>query len=303
MNVESNAITTTMYISSIFFFKDTIFFFKYYLFIMKRVGKNGNVYYTYYKKKRGRKKKTGPKRKKLDKHIKTYDGTWNYKILRFDFKKQVEYIGTYRTIEDLAKKRSELEELNASVEMPVKYIVSNGKKDGITENESEYVILKRIRNEGESNESILRNQYGKLVKHITTSSRYFIYDKFPCIKEETFWVYGFNPKADRKTYKWIYSSFIDDILEYGLTFINIYVYGNKLIFRYDGNHIELVICKNISDSIRMYNLLMEKYKKNKCVLFRGMIKGHTDRGYDIIRLIEEKTGWTKKKIYKNTTAK
>jgi len=269
---------------------------------MRKVSKNGKKYYYYYKKKIGRHKKRGVKAKKKKK-VRTYDGTWNYKILRFDFRKQSEYIGTYRTIEDAYKKKNELEQKNSEVEFPSHFIVSKKKEDGIAEKNSEYVIMKRIRKEDESNESMLRNEYGKIVKHVSTSKKYYVFDKFPCLTEETFWVYGHNPSSDRKTFKWIYDNFIEKASEEYFSFVNIYIYNNKVIFRYDGGNFNFVICKNEIDAIRMYNLLQEKYKKDKRLIFTGKVKGHSDRGNEIINMIKEKTGWPLNKIYKMTTAK
>lgn len=271
---------------------------------MKKVNKEGKVYYYYYKKKIGRKKKRGVKAKKKKNTFGTgKDRTWNYKILRFDFRKQSAYIGAYRTIEDAYKVKAELMKQNKSVEFPVTYTVSKRFNCGTTETNSIYAILKKIKEEGESNKSMLRNEYGKLVEHITTSNKYYIIDKFPCLVEETFWVYGHHPITDRKTYNWIYTNFIDEVYDTTLSLVNIHIYNNKVIFRYDGDEFNFVICKNISDSIRMYSLLRKKYEKNKRVLFTGQIFGHSDRGRELIKMLKEKTGWSDYKIYRTTTAK
>lgn len=271
---------------------------------MIKKNKDGKKYYYYYKKKRGRHKKRGVKaKKKVDNKKKKVDRSWNYKILKFDFKKQTEYIGAYRTLEDAYKKRAELEAKNAAVEFPSKYIVSKRFGNVPTEIISEYAILKKIKDAGDSNESMLRNQYGKIVKHITTSKNYFILEKFPCLTEETFWVYGFNPKTDRKTFPWIYENLIDNEYNERICIINVYLYNNKVIFRYDGGDTNFVICKNVSDAMRMYKLLYEKYKKNKMVVFTGGCNGYSDRGKDIINLIKEKTGWPPYKIYRRETCK
>lgn len=271
---------------------------------MKKINKEGKVYYYYYKKKIGRKKKRGVKAKKKKGETKSSkDRTWNYKILKFDFRKQTDYIGVYRTIEDAYKEKSKLLRLNELVEFPVVYTVSKRFNCGTTETNTIYAILKKIKEEGESNKSMLRNEYGKLVEHVTTSKKYYIIDKFPCLVEETFWVYGFHPITDRKTYGWIYTNFVDDVCNSTLSLVNIHIYNNKVIFRYDGDEFNFVICKNVSDSIRMYNLLKKKYEKNKRVCFTGQIMGHSDRGRELIHMIKEKTGWSDYKIYRTTTAK
>lgn len=82
---------------------------------------DGSTYYYYYKKKRGRKKKRGPKKKKSN-YIPKGRETWDYKILRFDFRKQTDYIGKYHNLLEVSEKIKELEARNNSVEFPVKYI-------------------------------------------------------------------------------------------------------------------------------------------------------------------------------------
>lgn len=267
----------------------------------KRYREDGTFYYYYYRKKT-RKKKRGPKTKK-SKGKAPYDGTWNFKILRFVSKKQVGYIGKYRKYEDAYKRVQEELKKYENVEFPIMSLNNSSTSGEFNEPDSEIVILKKIRNENESNESLVRNKYGKYVKHITNSEKYYIYEKFPYREEETFWVYGYSPNTQRKTYKWVYENLIDG--EKGLPFIiiNVYLYNNKVIFRYDDERFEFVICKNVSDAIRFYNLLNERYKKEKNVIFTGMVKGTDDRGRATIQMIKERTGWDYNKIYKKNTVK
>ena len=264
---------------------------------------DGTPYYYYYQPKKGRKKKRGPKKRKPKKE-KIYDGSWNYKIIQFDFKKQVKYIDKFRTLDEVEKKKQELISANNKIEFPVKFINNQRNNKDLYDFESEYVVLKKIKDkETENNESLLRNSFGKFVKHVTTSNNYYVYDKFPCLKEETFWVYGFNPHTNRKTYNWIYTNFIEEYFNDNYTIINVYLYNNKVIFRYGFDNIEFVVCKNISDAIRMYNMLKERYKNIKRVIFTGFVKGHSDRAEETIKIIKDKTGWELSKIYRTNTKK
>lgn len=264
---------------------------------------DGSFYYYYYKKKKGRKKKRGPK-SKSNKNIKPKNyKLWDFKIVRCDFRKQEEYIGQYHDVEEITKKKEELIKQNESVEIPIMYISNRRKNKQTYDYESEYVILKRVRDiEINDNITELRNQYGKYVKYSTTSEKWVIYDKFPCKIEETFWVYGFNPKTDRKTIKWVYETFIDEYIEVSYDMVQIYVYNNKVIFRYSMDYIEFIMAKNVSDAIRIYNFLEEKYKKNrKRVIFTGFVGSHTDRTNDTFKQLKEKTGWDDAKIYRKRT--
>ena len=264
----------------------------------KILREDGSTYYYYYTKKRGRHKKTGPKKKKKKPGAKNQD-TWDFKILQFDSKKQVAYIGKYHNLGEADAVKQKLLKENDSVEFPVKY-VNNGKYRGHNEYVSEYLILKR--NTDNINGHFLRNEYGKLTENKITDKDWVVYDKFPHVKEETFWVYGYNPKTDRKTFHFIYDNFINKVIDGTYNLVQVYIYNNKVIFRYDYDQIEFVVCKNTSDAIRMYNLLEEKYKKSKQVFFTGSTTGKDYRAGEIKRLIMEKTGWSIKKIYKKTTS-
>ena len=271
---------------------------------MKKYKEDGTFYYYYYKKKVGRKKKRGPKTKKKNKKDRLYDGSWNFKIIQFDFKKQVRYIGKYRTLADVEKARQQLMEMNDSVEFPVEYTNDRRRNaEGMCRYESEYVILKKIKpGEDRTTESMLRNEYGKLVRHVTTSKDYYVYDKFRKLKEEKFWVYGYNPVSERKTYRFIREMFVETMPYEKESMLNIYLYNNKVIFRYDYDF-ELVICKNISDGIRMYKMLYERYGRQKGVIFTGKIGGGGERVRHTIEMIREKTGWDAAKICKANTYK
>lgn len=257
--------------------------------------------YYYYKKKIGRHKKPGAKRKKRVRG-RRWQEPWDYKIIRFNFRVQDKFIGAYHDLKEVECAKRILQMQNEEVIFPKKY-VNNGRKDKqIYENISEYVVLKKIRDaETTDRTTMIRNEYGKFVKHVYTDDEWQIWDKMPCVTEETFWVYGFNPKTDRKTFAWIYENLVDQKIEEKNDLVIIYVYGNKVIFKYDLDF-EFVLCKNQSDAIRMYNLLEEWCKKRKRnVIFSGMATRQTSRLNTTIEMIKEKTGWDNRKITRRST--
>ena len=267
---------------------------------MKKEKSDGTTYYYYYKKKLGRHKKSGRKKRKKSRG-RRWQKTWDFKILRFDFKKQETYIGTYHDLDEALSVKAILEENNKSVVFPKKF-VSNGHKDRkLIELESEYAILKRVRDlDNGTNVTQLRDQYGKFVDHQTTSENWAIVDKFPCLIEETFWVYGYNPKTDRKTFEWIYKNLVTNYAEEKNNLVMVFVYLNKVIFKYEEDF-TFVICKNQSDAIRMYNLIEERTKRVKNVMMTGATGTKTDRGQALIEQIMEKTGWTRRKVTSKST--
>ena len=260
----------------------------------KKINSDGKIYYYYYKKKRGRKKKRGPKKKKPI--IEKKKQSWDYKIIICESNKQDKYIGVYHDIAEVELVKKKIIEKNNSVIFPIK-VKNSGK---LSEFKSEYLILKRT-NDAKNLPTKMPNEYGKWIDNYTTSDVWAIFDKFPALIEETFWVYGYNPKKDRKTFEWI----INELLLSNLTdtdVIQIFIYNNKVIFKREDD-IDFVICKNISDAIRMYNLLREYCNSNKIKLaiFTGLVNKRTDRTASIVKLLQKKTGWGIYKIYRTST--
>lgn len=260
---------------------------------MKILHDDGHVSYYYYKKKLGRKKKTGRKRKKKTRG-RRWQETWDYKIVRCTFNKQDEYIGNYRNLEEVEYARRVLEEENERIVFPVRFVNNGRKSTSLYDFKCEYLILRRG-----AETTHIQDEYGKYIKHVTNSENWSVYDKFQCLKEETFWVYGFNPRTGRKTFAWIYDNLIE-----GMTVptgvIRVYIYNNKVIIQYDDDF-NFVICKNTSDAIRFYNLIEKMSKNNNAIVLTGMTLGHTERTNTIFNLIKEKTGWSDAKIYRTTT--
>lgn len=261
---------------------------------------NGNRTYYYYKKKIGRPKKRGPK-KKPKKRGSEHQQPWNYKIIKCDFRKQDSVIGIFHDLGEVDAAKQILLDENDKIIFKKRNAVLHSNKKNV-EYLSEYVVLEKIRDNNIENTSKLRNSFGKLVEHTTNSERWKIVDKFPCEKEETVWVYGYNPRTDRKTILWVMENFLEEpLLNDNFVIIRVMVYNNKVIFRYDINNIEFVICKSHGDAIRFYNTLLKRYEKSKRIVFTGLVVTRSDMGNMLISLIHEKTGWEKRKIIRMNT--
>lgn len=125
-------------------------------------------------------------------------------------------------------------------------------------------------------------------------------DKHIYYKEESFWVYGFNPKTQRKDFNYILNEIVLAHNNDKNYFKRIMIFKNKLIIQYDFD-IDMVICKNQEDAIRLYNELEVKTKKAKCrnVFFNGIVaKSNKDW---IMEMIMNKTGWNKQKVIRSST--
>lgn len=253
-----------------------------------------------YKKKRGRKKKRGPKKKKpVIQH--TYVGLKRpYHIITTNNGVQLKDIYTAVSI-DVAIKKMKLfqEQLNKNVRFPVKYISNRGEKT-FTSADYRLMLIKK-REPGDVFSGKMKNEYGKYVDCITDNDNWLFIDELPYNVEETFWVYGYNPKRQRKTFQFIF----DELVRFGKynnEIKQIAVYKNKLLIS-STSKFDMVICKNHQDSVRLYNEIHVESvnKKLKYVTFSGDITKHTMSFYIWYQKIENLTHWTKRKINKNTT--
>ena len=251
------------------------------------------------RKRRGRPKKRGPKKKRKYiskkpkvKHYITYD----FKIVATLNGRQKEYVGQYYSLEKAYEKFRELEKSNDEVIFKRKVINAGSLKDS----RDEYLLLQKNRN-GELGNTMLRNQFGKLIEQISSNPKWIIYDKCDRSVEETFWVYGYCPKTNRKTFKWVYENLVIGGLKESYDIERILTYKNKLIIKYDDGKMGIVICKNVSDCFRFYNLLQEWCRKNRQIFFIGSYDRISDRRRELEDELIEYTGWPKIKLQRDST--
>lgn len=250
----------------------------------------------------GRPKKRGPK-KKYKRKPKNYippvkkTVSWPYKIVACRNGKQIKYIGKYVDAESAYSKINELLDNNKKIIFPSKITHA----DKIKDDKFEYLILERKTSD---NVVLLRNDIGKLVEQKTNSENWVIYDKFKYDVEETFWVWGYNNKSERKTFKWIYDNILIGNLMSEYDIIRVLLYKNKIIFKDDDENLDMVFCKSISDAIRFYNLLQEWIKKDKIkqIFFLGQYNDISEKRRQLENQIMKLTGWSKKKIQMSSTS-
>lgn len=182
---------------------------------------------------------------------------------------------------------------NESVFFPRKFVNYNG----ISEVEYKMLIVKDIE-EGDKNRFV-RDKFGKLYEEQPLGGIWTILDSCEYNFEETFWVYGFNPKTDRKT--------IGDIIKllmkgaYKQKMVKqIIVVHNKLVIHSE-EHFEMVICKNKEDAQRLHHALHKATLKTKIksLLFMGTASPATVS--TMYEIIHEKTGWPYTKIRRTST--
>ena len=225
-------------------------------------------------------------------------GKYNYQIIVTSHDKQLDFIKSFRTEAQVNKYFNSMLNENKNIKFPVKYI----SRKKIEEAKYELVIIKR-KNEDESSITKLRNNYGEFTEYNTNNDDWIVYDKAPYDIEESFWIYGYHPLVDRKSFSFIIDELVKPKVTNKYEFAQIIIFLNKLIIK-SYNKTDMVICKNKSDCIRLYNEIKkccEKNKKYKYCLFSGDWNSSRKLRKDAIEIISKLTNWNKLKITRNST--
>lgn len=245
-----------------------------------------------------KKKKNKKKNKNITLQVKEVDKRENYRIIITSQNKIM--ICVFKTMykkSALSAFDKIIKENKKNIRFPVRYSSRDHKLMP-----SKYeLLLMRTKNEDETQNPLLRNEYGQLVPHVSNSDKMVIYKKEEYLFEESFWVYGLNPKSQRVDFKYILNDMVLKdlkIVKYPIKTITIY--RNKLIIQTDDD-IDIIICKCEDDVVRLYTEIEKEINKLKIksVLFTGIAKGvYNNR---IEEKIIEKTGWDLYKIRRKST--
>ena len=221
-----------------------------------------------------------------------------FSIILVNHGKQFKSLCAEATEPKIYKRFNEIIKENKNVVFPIKY--NNAASKEIVESEYEIVIIK-CKQENDSHVNKVRDEYGKYVDYETTDEDWIVIDRAPYYIEETFWVYGFHPRIQRKDFMWIFDNFIAKNGNDKYSIKSIILYKNKLLVECNGK-LEMVICKNKSDCIRLYNQLEEFSRDNKFKynIFMGDIDASKYKSSWMDK-IQELTHWNRKKIMRSST--
>lgn len=227
--------------------------------------------------------------KELKEREKIGDELAFYTIFITKDKKRIQRIGAARWKTDAYKLFNEAIEKNESeVKFPLKYITKTSDKAVVTK--YEIVMMKKVKEDDEKITQF-KNEDGKYVDNIIIDKdSHIIEAKHDWLIEETFHVYGYHPRRDRKTYDFILNEMILKEATMKNDIRSITTYKNKLFIDYIGDF-DFVICKNSSEAQRLYTKLEHDIPKNfkKLVFFLGEI--NKNRISDTIARMMDKTGW------------
>lgn len=211
-----------------------------------------------------------------------------YRIILTNRGRKIKQLCNAKTEKDIMGKFHKLLKDNEKeILFPKKWIVQEHE---MFPSEYEIVVLKK-KEEMDDDVTKVKDDYGKYTNYKTNSENWIVIDRSPYEIEESFWVYGYHPRLQRKDYKWIMENFVDKDAKDKATFKSLQLYANKLLFEINGK-LEMVICKNKSDSIRLYNKIQEECekKKYKYIAFMGDLansKYKLDWAHKIMKL----TNW------------
>lgn len=220
-----------------------------------------------------------------------------YSIIFANHGKQKEVICSEETETKIYKRFNQLLKENKKIVFPMRF---NNEKHVMVESEHELIIIK-CRDYLDNQVNKVKDDTGKFINYQTDNEDWIVVNRAPYNVEETFWVYGYHPKIQRKTFQWIFENFIAKDANNKYMFKTIVLYLNKILIECNG-HLEMVICKNKSDSIRMYNLLEQFCKKGKYkyVAFFGDLANSKYKS-DWKKKIMNLTHWDSKKVGRSST--
>ena len=180
-----------------------------------------------------------------------------YQIILTNHSKILKTICSEKTEKLIYKRLNKLLNDNKKVSFPMQY---NNLKHVMVKSEYELVIIK-CKEFGDSDVNKIKNEYGQYINYESSDKNWIVVDRVNYDIEETFWVYGYHPKLQRKTFDWVFKNFIYNNPKNKNEFKNVCVYLNKILIECN-NKLDIVFCKNKSDAIRFYNQL-EKWCNDK----------------------------------------
>lgn len=220
-----------------------------------------------------------------------------YSIILTNHGKQLKTICSEPTEKKINDRLQKLLKENEKVIFPMMF---NNHEHVMVDADYELVVIK-CKQFGDSNVNKIKDRNGQYINYESNDEDWIVVDRVAYNIEETFWVYGYHPRLQRKTFKWVFDNFVAVGAKDKYKFKTIQIYHNKVIFECNG-HLEMVLCKNKSDSIRFYNLLEQwcLEKKYKYVAFMGDISKSKFREEWVDRLMKW-TNWNKQKIIRQST--
>ena len=146
---------------------------------------------------------------------------------------------------------------------------------------------------------LIRNRLGKLTYEKPIFGIWTILYESNYDIEETFWVYGYDKRNDRKTIVDIIGLLMSGMGDPKKT-KQVVVVNNKLLIHVE-DQFEMVICKCKKDAQRLHHALASAAKDNRIKNLYFMGTANKKMCGDYYEIIHEHTGWDYTKIWRTTT--
>lgn len=205
-------------------------------------------------------------------------------------------VGCYIKFEDAEKEFRKMKEMSDKVVFPELVLSVDSGKEVVYE-----VLLLEIDHDNVKENAYSKNKIGQYVPVETTSNKWVIADSFVRKTEETFWIWGYDPKTERKTITWIFENMM--MQHYGI--LRLYVFRNKFIIKDDDGNFEIIMCKNSTEAVKFYNMVKGFSEKEKITthFYLGNFVGNTQQTKDFTKEISENTGIPVNILMKKVTKK
>lgn len=218
-----------------------------------------------------------------------------YQIILTNNGKQTRVLAHSKSEVDIMVQFKKLLKDSENVMFPIRH-TNNGK---INKTEYELFVIKKKEKRNEDHITSLKDYYGSIVDYETDNKKWIILDRDNYDIEETFWVFGYDKFKDRKDFNWI----LNNILYTDNNINNIkriIVFQNKLLVE-ASDKMDMILCKNGSDCIRLYNELQKKVFKDKLdkfIFFMG--DGFNSKLKKTwYEKMEKLTGWSRRQLNRN----
>lgn len=216
-----------------------------------------------------------------------------WKVILTSRGKMIKSLAYGPTEENIYEKFRKEKDRSDSVRFPVR-VINVGK---LVDADYEIYLIKK--KEDDDDITRVRDKDGTIRPFRTDDDNWVIIDRESYNIEETFWVYGYHPVYQRKDFKWIYENLLTGGNKKN-TMLQVAAYNNKLMVS-GGGQMQMVMCKNVQDCVRLYNELEKECKKDKkkYILFIGDVF-HSNVKKFWKGKIKELTNWSDKKIMRNS---
>lgn len=231
------------------------------------------------------------RQKELDRRKELGDEYAYYSVYITKNNKRVRFVGCSWWKSDAYKLYNDAIEKNRKKTVFPKTVGTNRKNGAHETIDVKYeILLVKKTKEGEETVKSIRNKEGKFVENVISDwENHVIVEKDDWFVEETFGIYGFHPRKEKKNYTFILNNLLLNNEDIGEEMRRVMVYKNRVIIQYLEDF-DFITCYDNDQAKTLYDMLQRDITnlKKKYIVFMGETTSPK-----WIDKIEEKTGWNR----------